>query len=311
MSSRPIMIAVGGDSGTGKTTLCRGIDLIFGADRIETICLDDYHALDRVQRKAVNLTALDPRANNFAAMEEDLWALREGRGVDKPIYDHSDGTFKGPEHVEPKEIIIVQGLFPLYTRALRSLFDVTVWLDPETEIKANWKIQRDTLQRGYDKAEVLAEMEKRKPDIAKFIAPQAKHADLTVTFYRPDDWEQQGQDPSKLSARIRKGGRFRALDYSEFESTSTSIRQIERSNGSVFGETIIELDGHIEPSVANAVQDKIWSHMDSHAHLRPEHLGEFRDSKGNPKTGYALALAQLLIARRIVLIENELMEVVP
>jgi phosphoribulokinase len=303
------MIAVGGDSGTGKTTLCRGIDLIFGADRIETICLDDYHGLDRAQRKAVGLTALDPRANNFAAMEEDMWALREGRGIDKPIYDHSDGTFKGPEHVEPKEIIIVQGLFPLYTRALRSLFDVTVWLDPETEIKANWKIQRDTLQRGYDRSEVLAEMERRKPDIAKFIQPQAKHADLTVTFYRPENWEDE--DPSKLSARIRKGGRFRALDYSEFQSESTSIRSMEQNNGAGFPETVIELDGHISPELAEAVEDKIWAHMDSHAHLRPERLGEFRDKAGNTKTGYSLALAQLLIARRIVLIENELMEVVP
>ena len=53
MSRRPIMIAVGGDSGTGKTTLCRGLDKIFGADRIETICLDDYHSLDREQRKSV------------------------------------------------------------------------------------------------------------------------------------------------------------------------------------------------------------------------------------------------------------------
>jgi ABC-type phosphate/phosphonate transport system ATPase subunit len=47
------MIAVGGDSGTGKSTLCRGLDRIFGADRISNVCLDDYHALDRAQRKAV------------------------------------------------------------------------------------------------------------------------------------------------------------------------------------------------------------------------------------------------------------------
>ena len=310
MSMRPIMIAVGGDSGTGKTTLCRGLDAIFGSERIETLCLDDYHSLDRAQRKAVDLTALDPRANNFAAMEEDLWALREGRAIDKPIYDHADGTFKGPEHVEAKEIVVVQGLFPLYTRALRSLFDVTVWLDPETEIKAAWKIQRDTLQRGYSEAEVLAEMEKRKPDIAKHIQPQAKSADLTVTFYRPNDYADH-RDPAKLSALIRKGGRFRALDYSEFESSSTSIRQTEETSDKGFPETVIELDGHIDRATALAVEDKIWSHMDSHAHLRPDNLGEFKDADGNRKTSYSLALAQLLIARRVVLIENELLEMVP
>ena len=305
MPTRPIMIAVGGDSGTGKTTLCRGLDQIFGSERIETICLDDYHALDRVQRKAVDLTALDPRANNFAAMEEDLWALREGRGIDKPIYDHSDGTFKGPERVEPKEIVVVQGLFPLYTRALRSLFDVTVWLDPEIDIKAAWKIQRDTLQRGYAESEVLAEMEKRKPDIEKHIQPQARYADLTVTFYRPEDWSSH-QDPSKLSARIRKGGRFQSLDYSEFESASTSIRASQENNGG-YPETIIELDGHIEPSEAEGVEHKLWSHMGMNVRDLPR-LGEFRNGKGQSKVGYALALAQLLISRRVVLIENELME---
>ena len=309
MPSRPIMIAVGGDSGTGKTTLCRGLDLIFGSDRIETICLDDYHSLDRAQRKAVGFTALDPRANNFAAMEEDLWALRDGRPIDKPIYDHGDGTFKGPERVEPKDIIVVQGLFPLYTRALRSLFDVTVWLDPETEIKAAWKIQRDTLQRGYSEAEVIAEMEKRKPDIARHIAPQGKYADLTVTFSRPADWEAH-KDPSKLDARIRKGGRFRALDYTEFASASTSIRQLRQTGDGGYPETIIDLEGRIEPHIAAGVEDKIWAHMDSHVHLRPERLGEFKDGNGDTKISYSLALAQLLIARRVVLIENELLEMV-
>jgi len=304
------MIAVGGDSGTGKATLCRGLNAIFGGERIETIGLDDYHSLDRAQRKAVGLTALDPRASNFAAMEEDLWALREGRAIDKPIYDHANGTFTGTEHVEPKEIVIVQGLFPLYTRALRSLFDVTVWLDPEAEIKAAWKIQRDTLQRGYSRSEVLSELEKCRPDLERYIAPQAKSADLTVTFYRPAGYE-TNPDLAKLSARIRKGGRFRALDYSEFESSSTSIRQTNETSDQGFPETVIELDGHIDGATALAVEDKIWSHLQTHDRGRPENLGEFNDGDGNRKTSYSLALAQLLIARRVVLIENELLEMAP
>jgi phosphoribulokinase len=304
------MIAVGGDSGTGKTTLCRGIYDTFGGERIETICLDDYHSLDRAQRRTVGLTALDPRANNFAAMEEDAWALREGRGIDKPVYDHADGTIKGPEHVEPKEIIIIQGLFPLYTRALRSLFDVTVWLDPEPDLRVEWKIQRDVLQRGYREDEVLAEMLEREPDIQRHIQPQAKYADLITTFYRSPSWFEH-KDPAKLSGRIRKGGRFRPLDYSEFASSSTHIRQLQQTAGGGYPETIIELEGDIAPSAAEAVEDKIWSHMDSHAHLRPERLGQFTDGHGDTKISYSLALAQLLIARRIVLIENELMEMVP
>jgi phosphoribulokinase len=299
------MIAVGGDSGTGKTTLCKGLDLIFGAERIETVCLDDYHALDRAQRKAVGLTALDPRANNFAAMEEDLWTLREGGTVSKPIYDHGDGTFKGPETVAPKDIVVVQGLFPLYTRALRSLFDVTVWLDPENELKVAWKIQRDVTQRGYTEAQVRDEIEKRQPDIRAHIAPQGRFADLTVRFSRPSTWA-TNPDNAHLTANIRKSGRFPALDYNEFASTSTHLRQLERTGDNGHPETIIELDGQIGDDVALAVQDKIWSHIPSHAHLRPERLGEFSDGRGH-RVSHSLGLAQLLIARRVAIVENELL----
>ncbi len=306
MSRRPIMIAVGGDSGTGKTTLCRGLDKIFGAERIETICLDDYHSLDRVQRNAVGFTALDPRANNFAAMEEDLWTLREGGTIAKPVYDHADGKIKGPESIAPKEIIVVQGLFPLYTRALRNLFDVTVWLDPETELKVAWKVQRDMTQRGYTEDQVRAEIEKRQPDIRAHIAPQAKHADLTVRFSRPATWS-TNPDDAHLTANIRKSGRFRPLDYGEFASTSTHLRQLTTTSPHGHPETIIELDGQIADDVAQAVQDKIWAHMDSHAHLRPPRLGEFNSGKG-VQVSHSLALAQLLIARRVVLIENGLLE---
>jgi phosphoribulokinase len=304
MATRPIMIAVGGDSGTGKSTLCRGLDRIFGADRISNVCLDDYHALDRAQRKAVNLTALDPRANNFAAMEEDMWTLREGGTIQKPIYDHHDGKIKGPETIVPKDIVVVQGLFPLYTRALRGLFDVAVWLDPETELKVAWKIQRDVTQRGYTEEQVRAEIEKRQPDIRAHITPQGVHADLTVRFSRPSTWS-TNPDNAHLTAQIRKGGRFPALDYSEFASTSTHLRQIESVNAVGHPQTIIELDGQIGDEVAEAVQDKIWAHMDTHAHLRPERLGEFTDAQG-VRVSHSLALAQLLIARRVCLVENEL-----
>jgi len=306
MSRRPIMIAVGGDSGTGKTTLCRGLDKIFGADRIETICLDDYHSLDREQRKSVGFTALDPRANNFAAMEEDMWTLRDGKPISKPVYDHADGRIKGPEVIEPKEIVVVQGLFPLYTRALRQLFDVTVWLDPETELKVAWKILRDVTQRGYSEEQVRAEIEKRQPDIRAHISPQAKFADVTVRFSRPATWS-TNPDNAHLTAQIRKGGRFRPLDYSEFASTSTHLRQLATTGHGGHPETIIELDGQIADDVAEAVQDKIWAHMDSHAHLRPERLGEFTSAKG-VQVSHSLALAQLLIARRVVLIENAILQ---
>jgi len=294
------MIAVGGESGTGKLTLCRGFERIFGSERIEIVSLDDYHSLDREQRRAVGITAADPRANNFAAMEEDLWALREGRAIAPPTYDHATGTFGAPHVAKPKDIVAVYGLFPLYTRSLRSLFDVTVWLEPDPALTTVWKMQRDTQQRGYTEAEVRAHVERHAPDVDKYVTPQAKYADLTVTFYRPPG-------ASALSARIRKGGRFRPLDYAEFESAWTSIRQT-RSAGGNFPETIIELDGTIDRAAAEAVEDRLWAHVGGRGRARPAGIGEIEDASGAASVSYALALAQMLIARRVVLIEQELLE---
>lgn len=307
MPTRPVMIAVGGDSGAGKTTMCHGLDRIFGSERIATLCLDDYHSLDRAQRKAVGLTALDPRANNFAAMEEDLYLIRCGQAIDKPVYDHADGMIKGPEHFEPKEFVVIQGLFPLYTRTLRSLFDVTVWLAPETELKLAWKVQRDTMRRGYTEQEVREEIARRQPDIAKHIAPQAQYADLTVEFYRPEEWDAH-RDSARLNARITKGTRFKPLDYTDIAGSSSAIRQKLIPGNGKEPQTVIELDGHVDPATAQALEDRVWSSMDSHAHLRPERLGEFFDRSG-VRHSHTLALAQLLIARRVALVENELLQV--
>jgi phosphoribulokinase len=299
--SRPIMVAVGGDSGTGKSTLCAGLDTIFDRERIVELCLDDYHGLDRAQRKAVGLTALNPRANNFAAMEEDLWQIAQGRAIVKPVYDHSDGTFGEPETVEPRDIVIVHGLFPLYTRALRQLFDVSVWLAPQTELKVAWKVQRDMSQRGYTEDEVRAEIAKRQPDIDAYIAPQEKYADLCVTFSRPSG----GTDNAKLNTRIVKGGRFAPLDYRHFASRSTHLRQMEGGDGP-HPRTIIELDGDVDDATALLVQDEIWSSMGARHHAgRSDRLGVFSDADGE-RVSHTLAISQLLIARRICLVLDEL-----
>jgi len=78
----------------------------------------------------VGLTALNPRVNNFALMEEQLLTLKRGRAVRKPVYDHRDGTFGPLEVVEPGEVVIVQGLHPLLVPGIRALFGLRVWLDP-------------------------------------------------------------------------------------------------------------------------------------------------------------------------------------
>src|SRR5947209_6027291 len=162
--SQPLIVAVCGDSGSGKTTLTDGMVRVFGQDRIQHICLDDYHALDRTTRLRVGISALHPDANKLALMTDHLQRLARGEAVIKPVYDHKTGTFGEPEEMRPAEIIIVHGLHPLFTPELRSLAHVRVYLDPETALLQQWKIIRDSTSRGYTVEEVRRQIAARRRD---------------------------------------------------------------------------------------------------------------------------------------------------
>ena len=185
ITNRPILVAVGGDSGTGKTTLVSGLYRIFGSERITNICLDDYHKLDRAGRKKARVTALNPRANDLDLMVDHVNRLRRGETITKPTYDHATGTFGPAETVAPREIVVIRGLFPLFTAELNAAFDVRIWLDPQEELKWSWKVKRDCAQRGYSVPEVIRQLMDRRDDQLAFIAPQKKHADATSCPVRP------------------------------------------------------------------------------------------------------------------------------
>ena len=69
------------------------------------ICLDDYHALDRQGRKEKNVTALAPEAQNFDLMYEQVKAIKDGKAIDKPIYNHVTGLLDPPERIDPPKVI--------------------------------------------------------------------------------------------------------------------------------------------------------------------------------------------------------------
>jgi phosphoribulokinase len=199
----PIVIGVAADSGCGKSTFMRRLTSIFGGDVVgplgggfgaeggwETntlvsdlttvICLDDYHLNDRNGRKVTKRTALDPLENNFDLMYEQVKALKDGKSIMKPIYNHVNGTLDTPEKIEPTPIIIFEGLHPMHDERVRDLLDFTLYLDISDDVKLNWKIQRDMEERGHSLESILASIEARKPDFDAYIDPQKKDADLIV-----------------------------------------------------------------------------------------------------------------------------------
>lgn len=177
---RVVLIGVAGDSGCGKSTFLRRLADLFGEEFMTVICLDDYHSLDRKGRKAAGVTALDPKANNFDLMYEQIKALKEGQSIAKPIYNHETGELDPPEQVDPNKVVVIEGLHPLFDERVRSLLDFSVYLDISDEVKIAWKIQRDMAERGHTYEDVLASIEARRPDFQAYIDPQKTHADVVI-----------------------------------------------------------------------------------------------------------------------------------
>lgn len=203
--TKPVIIGVAADSGCGKSTFLRRVTGIFGTevskghtpigDFITVICLDDFHTHDRMGRREAAVTALDERANNFDLMASQIKALKEGKSIMKPIYNHETGLIDPCELIEPNHVIVVEGLHPMYDSRVKAELDFTVYLDLADDVKIAWKIQRDMAERGHSLDNILASIESRKPDFSKFVDPQKRDCDVVMeilpTNLIPDDDEKK------------------------------------------------------------------------------------------------------------------------
>merc|ERR1712176_1753900 len=131
-------------------------------------------------RKVTKRTALDPEENNFDLMYEQVKALKNGETVEKPIYNHVNGTLDTPEKITPTPIIIFEGLHPMHDKRVLDLLDFSLYLDISPDVKLNWKIQRDMEERGHSLESIMASIEARKPDFDAFIDPQKKLSDMII-----------------------------------------------------------------------------------------------------------------------------------
>src|SRR5437868_11727322 len=107
---RPVMLGIVGDSGSGKTTITRGLVRVLGEDQVTHFCTADYHRYDRRQRAERNITPLHPDSNYLDVLTHHLGQLRSNEAILKPVYRHTDGTFGPSVYLEPKRLVVAEGL---------------------------------------------------------------------------------------------------------------------------------------------------------------------------------------------------------
>jgi len=208
LSRSPLSLAVAGDSGTGKDTLCISLADVFGESATSFLMGDDYHLYERHAPLWSLTTHLDPAANDLPRLTRDTFRLLAGEEVWCRHYDHGRGRFTKQRPIQHRELVVVSGLHALTSNDVRSAVDLTVFTDMDEGLRRRLKIDRDVGQRGHQLSGVLASIERREPDRERFILPQRPLADVVLRLESerelpPEDQPMQGPLSLRVVARLR------------------------------------------------------------------------------------------------------------
>lgn len=184
MFKEPYMIGIAGPSCSGKTELARRLARLLAATAPAVISLDAYYrdlsALPPEERARCNFDV--PEALDRGLLAAHLRALSQGEGVDRPVYLFSTHT-RAPqtEPIEPGAFVIVEGLFALYWKEIRELFDTKVFVTAEDAVCLSRRLSRDTRERGRSPESVLAQYtEAVRPMNERYVLPTQRFADVVA-----------------------------------------------------------------------------------------------------------------------------------
>ena len=181
---RPVIIGVTGGSGSGKTSVSRAIFDSLNGHSLLMIQEDSYYKnqddISFDERVKVNYD--HPNAFDTDLLIVQLGDLLEWKAIDIPVYDYVQHTrSKKTVHVEPKEVIIVEGILVLNDPRLRDLMDIKIFVDTDDDIRIIRRIQRDLEERGRSLQSVIDQyLSTVKPMYHQFIEPTKRYADIIV-----------------------------------------------------------------------------------------------------------------------------------
>lgn len=179
-----IIIGIAGGTGSGKTTVVRKIQEYFYPGEVVIIPQDSYYKdsshVPVEERQNINFD--HPDAFDWKLLSEHIAKLKDGESVEQPTYSYLTCT-RQPEtiHVEPREVIIIEGILALCDPKLRQLMDLKIFVDADPDDRLIRVIRRDTVERGRTAEAVMGRYERvLKPMHMEFIEPTKSFADVII-----------------------------------------------------------------------------------------------------------------------------------
>lgn len=197
-----ITIGVYGGTGSGKTTIVAQIVSEFPTSEIQVISQDSYYKdnsdISFEERCMLNFD--HPDAIDFELLCKHIHALKNGETIAQPIYSFKTHNRTGETvSVSPKKILIVEGILILNYPKLRSMFDLKVYVDANSDMRMERRVSRDITERGRTPEEVLSRYIKTlKPMHQQFIKPMKVHADVVI-----ENHQNNPLDLTKLIDKIK------------------------------------------------------------------------------------------------------------
>ena len=179
-----LIIGIAGGTGSGKTTVVKKIQQQFPRGEVNILTHDSYYFdnshIPLEERRKKNFD--HPDSIEFDLMIEHVKHLKAGIPVNEPVYSFITCTReKETNLVEPREVLIIEGILCLFNKELRDLMDIKVFVDCDSDLRLSRVIKRDTEERGRNVTEVLERYEKTvRPSHLQFIEPTKRYADIII-----------------------------------------------------------------------------------------------------------------------------------
>lgn len=179
-----IIIGIAGGTGSGKTTVVKKIVESLPSGNVVVVPQDSYYNdqsdLPLEIRKQTNFD--HPDAFDWPLLETQIEELRAGKSIKQPTYSYITCTrLEETINIEPKDVIIIEGIMALYDKGLRDLMDLKIYVDAEADERLLRVITRDIAERGHPLEMLIGKYRNvLKPMHDEFIEPTKKYADIII-----------------------------------------------------------------------------------------------------------------------------------